>query len=108
MDSVSIEVGAVWTRLRGPSAQLEHLRQAFTLDTPGAEYIKWGDGKTRFMKRGDTILSGLTWRAVQTLVSAGYPKPAVRWPLILPKPPLTLNPLVLREYQENTVETGEK
>src|SRR5258706_16119978 len=103
-ESTSIDVGPVWARLRGPADQLRLIRETFTLDTPGAEFMKWGDGKTRFVKRGDVILSGLTWRAAQTLVSGGHPKPVIKWPLILERPPLTTKAIVLRDYQESTVQ----
>jgi superfamily II DNA or RNA helicase len=80
------------------------LAEAFTLDTPGAEYARFGDGKTRFFKRGDVFLSGLTWRVIQTLVNGGYPKPTVRWPLVMERPPLSTRAVSLRPYQVPAVE----
>jgi superfamily II DNA or RNA helicase len=101
---IVIDVGPVYARLCGPADQVKFIREAFTLDTPGAEYVKWGDGKTRFLKKGDVFLSGLTWRAIGLLVGAGFQRPIVRWPIIMEKSPLTPDTVSLYDYQESAVQ----
>ena len=109
MDSVYIEVGPVWARLRGPSAQLTYVREAFTVDVPGAEYTPqaryraW-DGKTRFVKQGDVILSGLVWRCAGYLMKGGFPKPDVLWSATPQKPPLVEKSVDVRAYQEPVIQ----
>jgi len=95
----------VWARLRGPVGQVNYVRESLTLDTPGVEYMRWkvGDGKTRFLRRGDVFLSGLTWRVAQILVGGGYPMPTVKWPLVMERKPWTPTPLDTRGYQEPAV-----
>jgi hypothetical protein len=99
----SIDAGTIWSRLKGPADQIALVKATLTLDSPGAAYIRWGDGKTRFLKTGNTFLAGLTWRVARALVEGGFPKPAIRWPLVMEKPPLTPTPISVREYQETAI-----
>jgi superfamily II DNA or RNA helicase len=105
MTPSTIDVGAIWSRLKGPYDQTALIKETLTLDSPGAAYLRWGDGKTRFLKVGDTFLAGLTWRVIRALVDGGFPKPVVRWPLVMEKRPLTPTPISVRpEDQEPAIE----
>lgn len=100
----TIDVGSVWSRLKGPVDQTARIKEVLTLESPGAAYLRWGDGKTRFMKTGNTFLAGLTWRVARALVESGFPKPVINWPTVTEKSPLTPAPISVRpEDQEPAI-----
>ncbi len=108
----TIIAGPVWARLEAISEVLAAVREALAVDDPAARHTRafksgrW-DGRAQFMhKTSGEFLAGLTWRVASTLVSLGYPRPEIRWPMIPEYPPLREELLGVqwRPYQLEAIE----